>query len=109
MNLREWPSRQASGFVENLSRVFAETSRDECVPPTYGWFLAHIGRSAGIGTPQEQFVSSSVMIAISLGLTIVTSGAAALLIFVFIFTLGVGLLRMIPAVDGLWPGRRAGQ
>lgn len=109
MSLREWPARQARGFAENARMVFTETTRDECVPPTYGWFLAHIGRSFGIGTPQEQVVSSTVMIAISVVATVATAGAAALLILLFAFTLGIGVLRMVPAVDGLWPSRGAGQ
>lgn len=104
MSVRDWPKTQARGFVENLERVFTDTSRDECVPPTYGWFLAHVGRSFGIGTPQEQFVSSTVMVTISAVLTVVTGGAAILLIFLFLLTLGIGFLRMVPAVDAVWPG-----
>lgn len=103
MSLREWPGRQARGFVENVERVFTETSRDECVPPTYGWFLTHIGRSFGIGTSQEQVVSSTVMIAISFFVTVATGGAAAVAILFFAATLGVGVLRMVPIFGAAWP------
>lgn len=103
MTVTEWPRRQARGFVRNLERVFTETTSDECVPPTYGWFLAHVGRSFGIGTAPEQVVSSTVMAIISVVLTVATGGAALLLVFLFLFTLGIGFIRLFPAVDSLWP------
>lgn len=68
-----------------------------------GWFEEQVMRLVGAGSPEEQIVASIV-----LGVLLIMSSSVGLVFTVLLLpipmaTFFIGVLRLIPAVDGAYP------
>lgn len=102
-----WLPRQVWGFLQNAWGVITGLAPDDVAPPsivsTWEWLKQQVPRAVGLGTPQEQ-LSASVVLAIAAVLTsLFTGGVTLFFVAVFAVTFGVGVLRLVPVVDDLWP------
>jgi len=73
-------------------------------PETYLPTIMRVGKyTIGTGSPAEQIVSAVVVLVGALVSTTLTLGATAVLVLLTLPFLALGFLRLIPAINRLWP------
>lgn len=98
----EWIGKQVDGFIGGVMQL-AATSPKSWIPEglwsTMVWFGKSLTWALGTSTAIKQITASFALVVFSLLTSWVTLGATLFLVGVFVVTMGIGFVRLIPAVD----------
>lgn len=105
---------QMKGTKRNTEQMVSNTGVDDFLPngirSLVGEFIHLIPHAAGRGTARQQITSSVILgllLALTLPFSIPASAGVVLLLFgPLFFALGMGIWRLIPAVNSAWMGSR---
>ena len=104
-----WPFRTLRATLGNLREVLGAATPEDLIPPwiyayvtsTLAWFRMQIPRVAGYrSTPYEQMTASVV---IAVAMVVVSVGVLTWLAPIMLIPFGIGVARLVPAVDRVWP------
>jgi len=77
---------------------------DVADPQTWLPTVMRVGKYAvGTGSAAEQIIASGIIITGAIASSALTFGATLFLVFITLPFLAIGFLRLIPAVNDLWP------
>lgn len=114
MGLKDAPDsarRQARGTARNARDLAASTRADDLLPAGIRGVISEllylIPHALGRGTARQQVTSSVILGVLALLSSPLTLTVSLWLLLPLSVTLGMGLLRLIPAVNSGWKGSTA--
>jgi type IV secretory pathway VirB6-like protein len=102
-----WPLVQVRGWAGNVREVVGSLKWQDFLPPallsTAAWVWEQFKLALGFGTVEEQLSASFALGIVAVLSTILTLGLTIAAVVVFVILFGIGMLRLWPVFDNLWP------
>lgn len=102
-----WPARQVRGWLANVRDIVGSLSWTDFLPPavlsTAEWTWEQFLLAVGFGTTEEQLSASFALGVVAILSTILTLGLTIAAVVFFGITFSIGLLRLWPAFNSIWP------
>lgn len=98
----KWIGKQTDGFVGGVMRL-ASTPWSSWLPAGLSSTVRGVGQaigwSVGTATPIRQITSAVTLALLSIAASWITLGATLVLVVFFVLMIGVGVARLVPAID----------